>query len=64
MSVRQPRRDRRYTINLEYCGHARRRHVARFCGAWLGQAASRTAALAVATAHAVLRNAILDGLAR
>ena len=64
MSIRQPRRDRRYTINLEYCGHARRRHVARFCGDWLGQAESRTAALAIATAHAVLRNAILYGLAR
>ena len=64
MSIRQPRHDRRYTINLEYCGHARRRHVARCCGAWLGQAESRTAALAIATAHAVLRNAILDGLAR
>ena len=64
MSIRQPRRDRRYTINLEYCGHARRRHVARFCGDWLGQAASRTAALAIATAHAALRNAILDGLAQ
>ena len=64
MSVRQPRRDRRYTINLEYCGHARRRHVARFCGAWLGQAASRTAAQAIATAYAALRNPILDGPAR
>ena len=64
MSIRQPRRDRRYTVNLEYCGHARRRHVARFCGDWLSQAASRTAALAIATAHAALRNAILDGLAR
>lgn len=64
MSIRQPRRDRRYTINLEYCGHARRRHVARFCGDWVGQAASRTAALAIATAHAALRNAILDGLVR
>ena len=64
MPIRQPRRDRRYTINLEYCGHARRRHVARFCGDWLGQAASRTAALAITTAHAALRNAILDGLAQ
>lgn len=38
MLIRKPRRDRRYTIAREYCGYAQPRHVARFCGDWLGQA--------------------------
>ena len=43
--------DRRYTIAREYCGHARPRFVARFCGDWLGQSRRRHRAVAITAAH-------------
>ena len=30
------KKDRRYTINLEFCGASTQKHVVRFCGDWLG----------------------------
>ena len=27
--------DRRYTIDLEYCGYEEQKHVLRFCGEWI-----------------------------
>lgn len=35
------KKDRRYTINLEYCGAATQKHVVRFCGDWLGGFSTR-----------------------
>lgn len=60
MSRKRARRDRRYTVTLEYCGHARRQHIASFCGQWLGHAATQPAALAIAHQHAAARIACLD----
>ena len=37
--------DRRYTVALEYCGHPEPRHVARFCGEFIGQRQSHGAAV-------------------
>lgn len=31
------KKDNRYSVNLEWCGHKEKRHVARFCGEWIGQ---------------------------
>lgn len=30
-------KDKRYTIELEWCGYPERRHVLRFCGEWVAQ---------------------------
>lgn len=30
------KKDRRYTINREYCGYSKPRWVVRFCGVWCG----------------------------
>lgn len=51
--------DGRYAVALEYCGYAEPRYVARFCGVWHGQHATRR--LAVRTLrklHAERMNAI------
>lgn len=61
MPMPETRRDRRYTVAREYCGYPKPRHVARFCGEWLGNAANRRAALAIARGHAVARNSLLEG---
>ncbi len=50
-------RDQRYTIAPEYCGSAAPRVVARFCGDWLGQSATRGGAVAIARAHVALERA-------
>ncbi len=44
--------DRRWQIALEYCGYAKPRYVARFCGDWLGQSVTRQGALAICRKHA------------
>lgn len=64
MLIRKPRRDRRYTIAREYCGYPQQRHVARFCGDWLGQAKTPSAAQAIAAGHAANRNTIIEGSTR
>lgn len=51
------RRDRRYTVGPEYCGHRARRFVARFCGDWIGQAKTRAEARELALAHDARRMA-------
>ncbi len=38
------RPDRRYTLRLEFCGYATARYVVRFCGEWVGQAATKAEA--------------------
>lgn len=30
-------KDERYTVSKEFCGYIEARHVARFCGEWIGQ---------------------------
>lgn len=64
MSAHKNIRDRRYRIAPEFCGYARRRHVARFCDEWLGQAATPIAARAIVKAHRTLRIAVLEGSVR
>lgn len=44
--------DARYTISLEWCGYRTQRHVARFCGEWLGQGETRLDAMMICLAHA------------
>lgn len=61
MRVNHILRDRRYRIAREYCGYATRRHVARFCGDWLGQATTRQGALTIASAHAARRACLMTG---
>lgn len=53
-------RDARYSVAREYCGHPTARHVARFCGDWLGQSATRAGALAIVRAHSAVRRARID----
>ncbi|WP_454887342.1 hypothetical protein [Sphingomonas oryzagri] len=52
--------DPRYSVAREYCGYPTPRHVARFCGDWLGQSATRAGALAIARAHHAVRRARID----
>lgn len=40
--------DARYSFSFEYCGHPEPRHVARFCGSWIGSAESLEEAHALA----------------
>lgn len=61
--TRRPKRDRRYRIAREFCGAPRARHVARFCGDWIGQAGTRRAALDLVKAHQAARTAAIDALA-
>jgi hypothetical protein len=43
--------DIRYTITQEFTGHAKRQHVARFCGEWIGSAGDYAEAVAIAQEH-------------
>ncbi len=54
-------RDRRYTIQRECCGFATPRWVARFAGAWVGQAATQMGAVEIARQHQEGRLAVLAG---
>lgn len=45
------REDDRYSVDLEYCGEPYRKHVARFCGEWIGQASSSKEAWELAQEH-------------
>jgi hypothetical protein len=51
------RRDPRYSLRLEFCGYIRARHVVRFCGAWVGSAATRHEAAELQRQHAAQRAA-------
>jgi len=44
--------DKRYSIAKEYCGYAKPRWVARFCGEWIGQGEHKSDALMLCIAHA------------
>lgn len=35
------KKDRRFSIAREFCGHATPQFVARFCGEWIGRAATK-----------------------
>jgi len=48
--------DQRYTVTLEWCGDAKPRYIARFCGEWIAKAASYPAAVLLATGHRAQRN--------
>jgi len=54
-------RDRRYSIQLEFCGYPRRRHVVRFCGDYIGNTESQGQACAIARKHAARRRSELSG---
>jgi hypothetical protein len=54
------RRDRRYAVAREYCGHRTPQWVARFCGDWIGCAQHRPAAVSKALAHHQLRQTALN----
>lgn len=43
--------DRRYSIDLEYCGYEKPHYVARFCDEWIGQSAFYSSALMLAIGH-------------
>ena len=47
--------DQRYTIAKEFCGYAKARWVARFCGEWIGQDLHKSGALMLCIAHADAR---------
>lgn len=54
-----PRQDKRYSVKLEYCGYDTPRHVARFCGEWIGQGKSAAKARELVAEHKAQRaNAI------
>jgi hypothetical protein len=57
------RKDTRYSIQLEYCGYARRRWVVRFCGDWVGAGENRTDANAIARRHIAARVSEMESAA-
>jgi nuclear transport factor 2 (NTF2) superfamily protein len=44
-------RDSKYRIVKEFCGYVQPRYVVRFQGRWVGQAGTRSEALALAVSH-------------
>jgi hypothetical protein len=44
-------KDKRYSIDLEFCGLSTRQHVVRFCGSWVGSRPSKESAEQLATDH-------------
>lgn len=54
--TRQPiKSDPGYTIALEWCGHATKRHVLRFCGDFIDSFASYGGAVVRAVGHNMIR---------
>lgn len=47
------KKDKRYTITKEFCGYSESRYVVRFCGAWVGQSASKWDAQSIAKSHSL-----------
>lgn len=43
--------DKRYTFTSEFCGFPQRRHVARFCGEFIGSAQNKRLARKLAIDH-------------
>jgi hypothetical protein len=43
--------DKRYSINLEFCGHAKPHYVARFCGEFIASSLSRPAMVLKCIGH-------------
>lgn len=54
-TVRIPPADKRYTVTEEFTGQPRRMFVARFCGDWIGQAATKAEAQALCVEHKAAR---------
>lgn len=54
--------DARYTIGMEYCGHAEPRHVARFCSDWIGQTESSLESLNLVFSHQAARNLQMESV--
>jgi hypothetical protein len=48
--MKQPK-DKRYTLNLEFCGYHTAQLVVRFCGEWLVIATDATNAAEIIAAH-------------
>ena len=47
--------DKRYSIELEFCGYSTPRYVVRFCGKWIDQSVSKQTAIAAAVDHNINR---------
>lgn len=63
--MRRPiKNDPRYTVALEYCGYAKPRHVARFCGEWIGQGERASDVVMLCLAHADKREREIQSLAK
>lgn len=45
------KKDNRYTVKPEWCGHAGTRFVARFCGEWIDSSISLKTAWEIAQEH-------------
>lgn len=56
-------KDKRYTIQREWCGYSTPRWVVRFCDRWVGQRETRREARSLAREHKAGRDAILEGRA-
>lgn len=54
-TVMGPTRDKRYTIEEEFCGYPQRRNVLRFCGEFIAQSISFNAMAAKAAGHSQAR---------
>lgn len=54
------RKDSRYTIRLEWCGHGTAQWVVRFCRNWAGSADDFNAACRLAMTYEAIRQAELD----
>ena len=51
--------DKRYTIDMEYCGYPVQRHVVRFCGDWVGSEPTQEQAERTANLHNQKRIGVL-----
>lgn len=55
MKTRPLKSDKRYSINLEYCGYEEPRYVLRFCDEWVDSFAFYSSALMRAVGESNLR---------
>lgn len=44
-------KDKRYSVNLEWCGYPEQRHVVRFCGDYIGNTTEWTKAWILCIIH-------------
>lgn len=59
MTLYPIKRDRRYTITIEFCGFAKPHYVVRFCGDWIDSSEFKSSAIVRAVGEHARRNGAL-----